>query len=168
MFVTAVCVLFLAFIRFHFVKIVPTTSHLVAHICKHNKQFLKHNKIFLEQTNTFPNTTRYYLNTTKVYRNTTRIIKTQHNIIKTQHNICKTQHNACLPNTTQNSPDYVMQDLLLYKAWTHIYSTADMLCALIANSCHFLCYPRIPSFWDGEKIVSFILFIFSSVCYLQK
>ena len=36
-----------------------------------------------------------------------------------------------------------MQDLLQNKAWTHIYSTADMLCALIANSRHLLKYPRM-------------------------
>ena len=47
--------------------------------------------------------------------------------------------------------------LLLYKAWTHHYSTADMLCFLIANSCLFLCFPCVwqsvasLSAWTAEK-----------------
>ena len=71
------------------------------------------------KTNNFPNKTRYYLNTTKVYRNTTRIIETAQYLQNT------TQY---LLNTTHNSPDYVMQDLLLYKANNKKQLTQPLTC----------------------------------------
>ena len=57
----------------------------VAHICKHNKQFLKHNTIFLKHKS--------------ILWNTTQIVETQHKIIETQLKIIETQHKIIEHNT---------------------------------------------------------------------
>ena len=54
----------------------------VAHICKHNKQFLKHDKYFWNTTNK----TRYCLNATKVYR--------KHNTVLLKNNPIFSKHNT--------------------------------------------------------------------------
>ena len=66
----------------------------MAHICKHNKQFLKHNTIFLKHKSILWNTTQNYRNTTQNYRNTTQ------NYRNTTQNYRNTTQNC--RNTTQN------------------------------------------------------------------
>lgn len=65
----------------------------VAHICKHNKQFLKHNTIFLKHKSIF------VIHNTKLLKHKSVFVKhntklSKHNaklIIKTQHKIIETQ-----------------------------------------------------------------------------
>ena len=79
---------------------IPYTT--VAHICKHNKQFLKHNKHFSKHN----------------------IVLCENNKLLSKHNTMSSKHNTIyrnttqslqnttqyLRNTTQSFPDYVLQD----------------------------------------------------------
>ena len=81
-------------------------------LSKHNKHLSKHNTVLL-----------------KLYT----IISKHNTIFQTQiYKLANTTKK--LRNTTHNSPDCVMQDLSLHKARNYHYSTADILCTLIANS----------------------------------
>ena len=67
-------------------KFRATVIRTVAHIWKHNKQFLKHNTIFLKHKS-IP-----VKHNTKIIETQHKIIETQHKIIEGQHKITETQH----------------------------------------------------------------------------
>ena len=116
--------------RFYYRRHVPVSfcytakSSTVAHICKHNKQFLKHNKHFSKH-----NIVLSELNKLLSKHNT---VLSKHITILSKHNTVLLKHNTIYRNTTQSLqnttqisqnttqylrnmpqsfPDYVMQDV---------------------------------------------------------
>ena len=108
-------------------------NNTVAHICKHNKQFLKHNKHFSKHNIVLSEHNKLLSkqNTVLSKHNT---ILSKHNTVLLKHNTISSKHNTIyrnttqslqnttqisqnttqyLRNTTQSFPDYVMQDVTI-------------------------------------------------------
>ena len=65
---------------------------MVAHICKHNKQFLKHNRISLKHKSIFvKHNTKLSKHNTKLSKHSTKLLK--HNTNLSKHNTKLLKHN---------------------------------------------------------------------------
>ena len=73
----------------------------VAHVCKHNKQFLKQNTIFLKHNTELSKPHKINRNTTQNYRTLHKVIEAKHKITETQHKIIETQHKIIETHNTK-------------------------------------------------------------------